>query len=158
MSNIIDIEDRIKLEQKKKTKVDRAKKMEAVRKVVQCTRCLARCAKCGVQFETHEMYKRQKGPYRFCPFCQEEYEDFLQIKKGEESPFYWHNKEWTALWQSWVEYQLAMKSRSVEIGLFFSAYGAVGLLENFHGKVEGCFAIQEHLSMTGAVGAAAGVE
>ena len=44
MSNIIDIEGRIKLEQKKKAKVDRAKKMEAVRKVVQCTRCLARCA------------------------------------------------------------------------------------------------------------------
>ncbi len=110
MSNIIDIEGRIKLEQKKKAKVDRAKKMEAVRKVVQCTRCLARCAKCGVQFETHEMYQRQKGPYRFCPFCQEEYEDFLQIQKGEESPFYWHNKAWVALWQVWIEYQQAMKT------------------------------------------------
>jgi len=110
MSNIIDIEDRIKLEQKKKAKVDRAKKLEAVRKVVQCTRCLARCAKCGVQFETHEMYQRQKGPYRFCPFCQEEYDDFLQIQKGEESPFYWHNKAWVALWQVWIDYQQAMKA------------------------------------------------
>ncbi len=68
--------------------MDRAKKMEAVRKVVQCTRCLARCAKCGVQFETHEMYKRQKGPYRFCPFCQEEYEDFRRIKeRARRAPF-----------------------------------------------------------------------
>ena len=38
MSKVIDIEDRIRLEQKKKAKVDRAKKMEAVRKTVQCTR------------------------------------------------------------------------------------------------------------------------
>jgi hypothetical protein len=111
MSNIIDIEGRIKLEQKKKTKVDRAKKMEAVRKIVQCTRCLARCAKCGVQFESHEMYKRQKGPYRFCPFCQEEYEDFRRIKdEGAESHFYWHNKEWVSVWQTWLDFQQAMKA------------------------------------------------
>jgi CRISPR/Cas system-associated protein Cas10 (large subunit of type III CRISPR-Cas system) len=110
MSKVIDIENRLRLEKKKKAKVDRAKKMEAVRKNVQCTRCLARCAKCGVQFETHEMYKRHKGPYRFCPFCQEEYEDFQAItQEGKESPYYWHNKEWVALWQTWVDYQLAMK-------------------------------------------------
>jgi hypothetical protein len=111
MSKVIDIEDRIKLGQKKKIKVDRAKKMEAVRKVVQCTRCLARCAKCGVQFESHEMYKRQKGPYRFCPFCQDEFEDFLKItEKHEESLYYWHNKEWVALWRSWIALQQAMKT------------------------------------------------
>ena len=97
-------------------------------------------------------------------------------EKGEESPFYWHNREWVALWQilgrlpagheilrrvpgihrpgagggvgpvSWRP-----RPRSVEVGLLFSAHGAVGLLENFHGKVEGCFAVQEHLGMTGAV-------
>ena len=42
MSKVIDIEDRLKLEQKKKAKVDKAKKLEAVRKAIQCTRCLAR--------------------------------------------------------------------------------------------------------------------
>jgi hypothetical protein len=110
MSNIIDIEDRLKLEQKKKAKIDKAKKLEAVRKVVQCTRCLARCGKCGAQFETHEMYKRYKGPFRLCAFCQEEYEDFLRLQEaGGESPCYWHNKEWVALWQSWLEYQHTMK-------------------------------------------------
>ena len=30
---------------------DKAMKTEAVRKVVQCTRCMARCARCGVQFD-----------------------------------------------------------------------------------------------------------
>jgi hypothetical protein len=110
MSKVIDIEDRLKLEQKKKAKVEKAKKIEVVRKVIQCTRCLARCAKCGVQFETHEMYKRHQTPHRFCASCQEEYEDFRRIKeKGEESPYYWHNREWAAMWQSWLDYQQALK-------------------------------------------------
>ena len=111
MSNIIDIEDRLKLEQKKKVRVDKAKKTEAVRKVVQCTRCMARCARCGVQFDTADMYKRYPGPYRLCAFCQEEYDDYLRItEKGQESPFYWHNREWVALWRVWLDYQQAMKS------------------------------------------------
>ena len=33
-TKIIDIEDRLRLEKKKKTKVEKAKKMEAVRKVI----------------------------------------------------------------------------------------------------------------------------
>ncbi len=110
MSKIIDIEDRLKLEQKKKAKVEKAKKLEAVRKTLQCTRCLARCLKCGMQFETHEMYKRYKGPFRLCNSCQEEYDEFFLIKKqGGESPYYWHNKEWLKVWQTWLDYQQALK-------------------------------------------------
>ncbi len=110
MSKVIDIEDRLKLEQKKKHKVERAKKVEAVRKVIQCTRCMARCARCSVQFDTQEMYKRYKGPFRLCPSCQEEYEEFLRYQeKGEESPCYWHNREWRAAWQKWLDYQQALK-------------------------------------------------
>ncbi len=111
MSKVIDIEERLKLEQKKKAKVAKAKKVEVVRKLIQCTRCLARCARCGVQFETQEMYQRFKGPFRFCSSCQEEYEDFVKVKeKGEESPYYWHNKEWLNLWENWLEYQQALKA------------------------------------------------
>jgi hypothetical protein len=110
MSKIIDIEKRLRLEQKKKLKVDKAKKLEAVRKIIQCTRCLARCAKCGMQFDTQEMYKRHKGPYRFCASCQEEYDEFLRLKEqGGESPYYWHNQEWQAVWQCWLKYQQALK-------------------------------------------------
>jgi len=110
MSKVIDIEDRLKLEQKKKAKVERAKKMEVVRKVIQCTRCLARCAKCGVQFETQEMYQRHKTPFRFCASCLEEYEDFRRLQEtGEESALYWHNREWAAMWQAWLDYQQALK-------------------------------------------------
>jgi Pyruvate/2-oxoacid:ferredoxin oxidoreductase delta subunit len=111
MTKVIDIEDRLRLEKKKKTMVEKGKKMEAVRKIIQCTRCLARCARCGIQFDTQEMYKRHKGPYRFCPGCQEEYERYMRYKEsGEESPFYWHNREWRALWQSWLDYQQALRA------------------------------------------------
>lgn len=111
MTKVIDIEDRLRLEQKKKAKVDKAKKLEAVRKIVQCTRCLARCLKCGVQFDTQEMYQRFKGPYRLCLSCQEEYQEFLRLKgEGGESPYYWHNKEWLEMWQSWLDYQQALKA------------------------------------------------
>ena len=111
MSKVIDLEDRLKLEQRKKAKVDKAKKLDIVRKTVQCTRCLARCAKCNVQFDTQEMYQRFKGPYRFCPICQEEYEEFVRLRgTGEKSPHYWHNNEWFQVWQTWLDYQQAMKN------------------------------------------------
>jgi hypothetical protein len=110
MSKVIDIEDRLKLEQKKKRRVDKAKKMEAVRKILQCTRCLARCHKCGVQFDTTKMYKRYQGPFRFCESCQEEYDEFKRLKaEGGESLLYWHNQAWMNLWQSWLDYQQALK-------------------------------------------------
>jgi hypothetical protein len=113
MTKVIDIEDRLRLEQRKKAKVEKAKKLEAVRKMMQCCRCLARCARCGIQFDTTEMYKRYPGPYRLCSFCQEEYDDFLRItEKGQESLCYWHNREWLALWRSWMDYQQAMKTYS----------------------------------------------
>jgi hypothetical protein len=91
MTKVIDIEDRLKLEQKKKLKVDKAKKMEAVRKVLQCTRCLARCHKCGMQFDTTKMYQRYQGQFRFCESCQEEYDEYRR------------------LWQTWLDYQEALR-------------------------------------------------
>ena len=111
MSKILDIEDRLRLEQKKRAKQEKAKKIDAVRKTMQCLRCLARCARCGVQFDTQEIYKRHKGPYRLCSGCEEEFAEFLRVKEqGAQSPWYWHNKEWKALWQSWENYQQALKS------------------------------------------------
>jgi hypothetical protein len=110
MSKIIDIEGRLKEGQQKRLKIDKAKKAEAVRKVLQCTRCLARCLKCGVQFDTQGMYKRYKGPFRLCESCQEEYEQFLRVRDaGETSPCYWHNRQWRRVWQTWLDYQQAMK-------------------------------------------------
>ena len=77
MSKVIDIEDRIKLEQKKKAKVDQAKKLEAVRKVVQCT-AVARplVPSAGSSSRPTKCTSSKKVPQP-CPFCREEYEDFL---------------------------------------------------------------------------------
>ena len=110
MSNVIDIEKRLQLEQKKKAKVDKAKKLEYIRKFLQCKRCLARCSMCGVQFDPQEMYKRQQSSYRFCSGCQEEYEEFLRVKgKEEDTTYYWHNEEWLAIWENWLKYQVSLQ-------------------------------------------------
>ncbi len=110
MSNVIDIEKRLQQEQKKKVKVDKAKKLEYIRKFLQCKRCLARCSMCGVQFDPQDMYKRHHGSYRFCSGCQEEYEEFLRVKeKGEDTTVYWHNDEWLAIWENWIKYQESLQ-------------------------------------------------
>jgi hypothetical protein len=110
MSNVIDIEKRLQLEQKKKAKVDKGKKLEYIRKFLQCKRCLARCSMCGVQFDPQEMYKRQQSSYRFCSGCQEEYEEFMRVKeKGEDTTYYWHNEEWLAIWENWLKYQESLQ-------------------------------------------------
>jgi hypothetical protein len=109
MPKIIDIEERLRLEQKKKLKVDKAKKLEVVRKILQCTRCLSRCVKCGLHFETQQMYKRYRE-FRFCESCQEEYEEFQRLEQaGTEPRHYWHNRQWRQTWQTWLAYQQALK-------------------------------------------------
>jgi len=110
MSKVIDLEKRLQLEQKKKVKIDKAKKLEFIRKFLQCKRCLARCSMCGVQFDSNEMYKRYHGPYRFCPSCQEEYDEYMRVKdSGAETTCYYHNEEWLEIWQNWLKYQEALK-------------------------------------------------
>lgn len=110
MSKVIDLEKRLQLEQKKKVKVDKAKKLEFIRKFLQCKRCLARCSMCGVQFDPQEMYKRYKGPYRFCSSCQEEYDEFLRVKEsGADTTLYYHNREWLEIWENWLKYQESLK-------------------------------------------------
>ncbi|MFP3867286.1 MAG: hypothetical protein ACLFUU_03875 [Desulfobacteraceae bacterium] len=110
MTKVIDIENRLQIEKKKKASIEKAKKLEEVRRVMQCSRCLARCSKCGVQFDTQDIYKRHKGPYRFCSDCEEEYQEFLRLKEsGESSPYYWHNQQWMELWEAWINFQEALK-------------------------------------------------
>ena len=55
------------------------------------------------------MYKRYRGPppVHLSPgstttLCG-------SPKKDRRAPFHWHNREWVALWQSWVDYQKATK-------------------------------------------------
>lgn len=110
MSKVIDLEKRLQQEQKKKAKVDKSKKLEYIRKFLQCKRCLARCSMCGIQFDPQDMYKRHQGAYRFCSSCQEEYDEFKSVKeKGAETSVYWHNEEWLAIWETWLSYQESLQ-------------------------------------------------
>ncbi len=86
----------------------RQKKLEVLRKIFQCTRCVVKCAKCGSQIEAGKKESsRYATPYPFCSNCQEEYEEFQQRAKGEEQgpKYYWHNDQWLEVWRSWLEHQ-----------------------------------------------------
>jgi hypothetical protein len=110
MSKVIDIEKRLQQEQKKKAKIDKSKKLEYIRKFLQCKRCLARCSMCGVQFDSQEMYRRHQGTFRFCSSCQDEYDEFQRVKElGEDTSVYWHNAEWLAIWENWLNYQESLQ-------------------------------------------------
>ena len=110
MSNVIDIEKRLQLEQKKKAKVDKAKKLEFIRKFLQCKRCLARCSMCGVQFDPQDMYKRHHGSFASAAVVRKNMMNFCgSRKKGRIPPYYWHNEEWLAIWENWLNYQESLQ-------------------------------------------------
>jgi Pyruvate/2-oxoacid:ferredoxin oxidoreductase delta subunit len=48
-------------------------KIESLRKFFQCSRCVMKCSKCGVQIESQE-YDKFAVPYSFCKPCMQEYQ------------------------------------------------------------------------------------
>jgi hypothetical protein len=86
----------------------RQRKIEALRKIFQCTRCMLKCAKCGTQLES-EMQESPKyaTPYSFCRNCYDEYHEYRErIEKNQSNPkYYWHNDVWMKVWESWVKHQ-----------------------------------------------------
>lgn len=89
----------------------RQRKIEALRKIFQCTRCALRCSKCGAQIEAKpEECCKFATPYSFCKSCREEYEEYRLRVAGEPagSGCYWHNSEWMKVWESWLEQQRAL--------------------------------------------------
>jgi hypothetical protein len=49
-------------------------------------------------------------PYRLCASCEDEHRDFLEKKKGgDRKEFYWHNREWMATWEAWIDQQRAVR-------------------------------------------------
>lgn len=87
---------------------ERQRKIDALRKVFQCTRCVMKCAKCGTQLDTGSQEpSRFATPYRFCGNCQDEYEEYRERTEiGKTAPrFYWHNDLWMQAWASWLGHQ-----------------------------------------------------
>lgn len=87
---------------------ERQRKIDALRKVFQCTRCIMKCAKCGTQLDMGAQEPtRFATPYRFCRNCQDEYEEYRERVDSKTSGprFYWHNDLWMQAWATWLNHQ-----------------------------------------------------
>ncbi|HBD09824.1 MAG TPA: hypothetical protein DCZ69_16355 [Syntrophobacteraceae bacterium] len=86
----------------------RQRKIDALKKIFQCTRCLLKCAKCGAQMDMDpNSNARTVAPYAFCRSCHEEYQEFKERQAGTllHPRYYWHNDSWMQVWESWLEQQ-----------------------------------------------------
>ena len=86
----------------------RQRKIAALKKIFQCTRCLLKCAKCGAQLDLDPDGASQRAaPYPFCRSCHEEYHEFKERQSGTQTHprYYWHNDSWMKVWGSWLEQQ-----------------------------------------------------
>ena len=111
MGNIISLDDKLGLSEKKKREILRRRKYIALQKVFQCTRCSLKCEKCGVQISDAHQRRIESDitpnlPYRFCEGCMDEYLDYINRLKGTGDPdYYWHNGAWMESWKLWIDYQ-----------------------------------------------------
>jgi hypothetical protein len=118
MAEIIDLDQKKKQESVKREQDERAKRMELILQMFQCTVCTKKCMKCGSQLEgdVHPQPSRSI-PYRFCQSCREEYEEFLERLQGRGNPnHYWYNQEWMEIWKAWMNYQEALKRYELSEG------------------------------------------
>ncbi len=114
MTNIIELDKKLKHTKEKKAEIIRKRKILAVQKIFQCMHCAFKCEKCGTQIQPDE-HRQQRAisdlrvPYRFCESCAEEYIDFIERLKGRGDPeYYWHNDIWLEMWRKWIDYQGAI--------------------------------------------------
>ena len=112
MSIIINLQDHIELEKQKKLEEDKKRQVEAAQKMVICSSCQLRCSRCGVQVNAPRFCPfSSEIPFNLCSTCAEEYEDYKRSVGGglKNRDIPWHNREWKEMWQSWIEYQNALK-------------------------------------------------
>ena len=111
MTNIIPFKDKKGLAEEKQAAIIKKRKVQAVRKVFQCTHFAFKCEKCGTQIEgdssrDSEYRRKLNVPYNFCDACSDEYIDYIERLKGAGDPdCYWHNEAWIDAWGKWIDYQ-----------------------------------------------------
>ena len=114
--NVIPINDKLRLARNKQAEAIRKRKILAVQKVFQCTRCAFKCEKCGRQVTPVDPGAKAAAgdrhvPYCFCDSCSEEYIDYIErLKGGGDKTCYWHNYAWRDAWQAWISYRGALDS------------------------------------------------
>ncbi|HNR12500.1 MAG TPA: hypothetical protein PLG17_00460 [Thermodesulfobacteriota bacterium] len=124
MSKIIEIEDRIESEKRKKTIAEKRRAIAPLIHFLQCSCCRMKCWRCGSQVELASPGVSSPDiPFSFCPTCREE---FLEYQRSQQEPLQtttpWHNPEWEAMWEKWIEYQDAVRTfhRSQEVRDLFA--------------------------------------
>jgi hypothetical protein len=113
VADIISIDEKLSQSREKRDALIRRRKIQAVRKVFQCTHCAIKCEKCGIQIAPT---CGQGGdapvgqtPYRLCESCAEEYHEYCEQRNGGSDPLsYWHNDAWLEVWKRWIAYQEAI--------------------------------------------------
>ncbi|MBU1163830.1 MAG: hypothetical protein KKA75_06745 [Proteobacteria bacterium] len=113
MADIISLDSKLQLTRDNKANLIKKRKILAVQKVFQCTRCSFKCEKCGAQISLAHQKKNDsrniKVSYRLCECCTEEFNDYIEKIKGkEDADSYWHNDAWIDVWKTWIDYQNAI--------------------------------------------------
>lgn len=110
MADIISIDERLKLGKEKKEAIIRAQKILSLRKILQCTHCVFKCAKCGTQIGLPDEDQSSTLPHRLCQSCRDEYSEYVQRLEEKKDPdFYWHNDHWMEVWTKWIAYQESLR-------------------------------------------------
>jgi hypothetical protein len=111
MGDLISLANKRRRSDREQAGRTRQRKIQAVRRVLQCTQCTAKCEKCGAgtsSGETDEQ-KRLRIPYQLCEDCGDEYLDYIERLKGKgDAEQYWHNDAWMRIWRAWIDYQGAV--------------------------------------------------
>jgi predicted RNA-binding Zn-ribbon protein involved in translation (DUF1610 family) len=108
MADIISLESKLKLSDKKREKLDRQRKMKMVQKMLRLSQSNAKCEKCGIRInpDSSTIQHHLRVPYHFCPDCSEEYIEYIEQLKGNGNPDnYWHNGVWQRVWRAWIDYR-----------------------------------------------------
>jgi len=111
MADIIEFGKKAENLKSERETILRQRKIEALRKIFQCTRCMLKCSKCGSQLDTQpEDCTKFATPYSFCKSCQEEYEEYRGRIGGNrtDAGCYWHNTGWMKTWETWLDHQKAL--------------------------------------------------
>ncbi len=123
MTKIIEIENRIELEKRKKKVAEHRRKMAPLLHFLQCSCCRMKCWRCGAQAEWMPPDKDSPDiPFNFCRDCREEYLHYQRAQKEEGArDIPWCNREWERMWKKWIEYQNAVRRfhRSKEVRELF---------------------------------------
>ncbi|HVO84816.1 MAG TPA: hypothetical protein VMU60_10370 [Syntrophobacteria bacterium] len=109
MAEIIELERRRQLSKADEEEKLREEKIQVLRRIIHCSRCSLKCARCGTHMEDGERAPQSETPFTLCVSCHEEYEAYLGRKQGEPSEGrYWQNEAWMDVWRTWIRHQRAI--------------------------------------------------